>query len=341
MNLPGGGVRFGVRPRRSFAMPGFDAAARARLTDALKAEARRLGFDGCGVSEATELSDDARHLERWLAQGRHASMAWMENHFDKRIDPRRLVEGARSVVSVLHSYYQPAPVPSPDPSIGRIARYAWGDDYHDVLRARLGELFAWLDGAVGGSLGGRVFTDSAPVLDKAWAARSGLGWVGKNSLLLSPRLGSFFFVGEMIVDVPLAYDGPMTDHCGSCTRCLDACPTGAIVAPMEVDANRCISYLTIEHRGPQADDAPVGDVGNWIFGCDVCQDVCPWTQKFSQPTREPRYAAREGVADTPLAEWAELDVETFRARFKGSAVKRTKHEGLLRNIEAARRSTGR
>lgn len=321
-------------------MPGFDAAARARLTDALKAEARRLGFGGCGVSEAVQLDDEARHLERWLAHGRHASMRWMENHFDKRIDPRQLVDGARSVVSVIHNYYQPDPAPD-RPDDGRVARYAWGDDYHDVLRERLGRLFLWLDEAVGGSLGGRVFTDSAPVLDKAWAARGGLGWIGKNANLLSPTLGSFFFVGEMIVDVPLAYDGPMTDHCGSCRRCLDACPTEAIVAPYQIDANRCISYLTIEHRDGWPDDAPVGEMGRWIFGCDVCQDVCPWTKKFSRPTEELRYAARDGVAGTPLEEWAELDVEAFRVRFKGSAVKRAKYEGLMRNIAQARASNGR
>jgi len=318
-------------------MPGFDASARVRLTDALKAEARRLGFDGCGVSEATQLGEEAHRLERWLAQERHASMRWMENHFDKRVDPRRLVDGARSVVSVIHNYYQPASSLQNDPGVGRIARYAWGDDYHDVLRERLGQLFFWLEEAVGGSLGGRVFTDSAPVLDKAWAERGGLGWIGKNANLINPQIGSFFFVGEMVVDVPLAYDGPMTDHCGSCRRCLDACPTEAIVAPYQIDANRCISYLTIEHRGDWPDDAPVGEMGRWIFGCDVCQDVCPWTKKFSRPTGEPRYAARDGVAGTTLDDWAELDVEAFRARFKGSAVKRAKYEGWMRNVEQARR----
>lgn len=315
-------------------MPGFDAAARDRLTHALKAEARRLGFDGCAVSEATALDDEARHLEAWLNRGHHASMAWMEGHFDKRIDPRKLIDGARSVVSVMHNHFQPRA----GTVVGatRIAQYAWGDDYHDVMRERLGQLFAWLDAAVG-PIGGRAFVDSAPVMDKAWAVRSGLGWQGKNGNLLTRSHGSFVFLGELIVDVPLTPDGPTTDHCGSCTRCLDACPTGAIVEPAVVDANRCISYLTIEHRGDWSESAPVGQMGDWIFGCDVCQDVCPWT-KFARPTDEPRYTPREGVEGTSAAAWLELPIEAWRARFKGSAVKRAKHEGFTRNAAQALRS---
>ncbi len=315
-------------------LPGFDAAARARLTRALKAEAARLGFDACGVAEATHLDDEARRLEAWLGAGMHAGMGWMEGHFDKRVDPRRLVEGARSVVSVLHNYYADAPPPTA--TTGRIARYAWGDDYHDVMRARLAELFEWLRAEVG-EVGGRAFVDSAPVLDKAWAARSGLGWQGKNSNLIHPRKGSFFFLGELIIDVPLTPDGPLPDYCGTCTRCLDACPTEAIVQPYVVDAQRCISYLTIEHRGAWDEAAPTAAMGTWIYGCDVCQDVCPWN-KFSRPTAEPRYAPRPGLPDTDLRDWLELDLEEFRRRFKGSAVKRAKYEGFVRNVHAAARN---
>ncbi|MEM1125927.1 MAG: tRNA epoxyqueuosine(34) reductase QueG [Bacteroidota bacterium] len=319
-------------------MPGFDKQARARLTDALKAEAARLGFDACGVSEATRLDEEARRLEAWLNRGYQASMAWMARNFDKRVDPRELVPGAQSVVSVLYNYYQPtehgpAQGPAAGDQVGKISRYAWGDDYHDVLKEKLFALFNWLDAEVGG-LGGRVFVDSAPVLDKAWAQRSGLGWIGKHSNLLNRQLGSFFFIGEMIIDVPLVPDGPMPDYCGTCTRCLDACPTDAIPQPYVVDANRCISYWTIEHRG---DDVPTdlwADFEGWIFGCDICQDVCPWN-KFKHATQEPRFFPRAGVTDTTLREWAELDIEAWRARFRKNPVKRTKYEGFLRNVRLA------
>ena len=321
-------------------MPGFDDAARERLTRDLKAEARALGFDACGVSEAVALDDEARRLETWLLEGRHAGMGWMANHFDKRTDPRRLVEGARSVVSLLHTYYQPHPPPTDSPAVGRISRYAWGDDYHDVLREKLYLLFEWL-GAQTGGVGGRVFVDSAPVMDKAWAVRSGLGWMGKHGNVISRRLGSYFFIAEMIVDVPLAPDpGPLPDYCGSCTRCIDACPTGAIYQPHAVDAGRCISYLTIENREATIPDALAPGVGNWIFGCDVCQDVCPWN-KFKKPTAEPRFAPRPGIASTPLDAWAELDVEAFREVFRKSPVKRAKLEGFLRNVAVARANAAR
>lgn len=325
-------------------MPGFDAAARARLTRDLKAEAHRLGFDGCGVSRAERLDDEARRLEAWLTEGRHGTMAWMGNHFEKRVDPTRLVEGARSVVSLLHSYYVPEEHAA-SPTAGKISRYAWGEDYHHVMKERLFALYNWLDERVGGSgIEGRAFVDSAPVLDKAWAARSGLGWQGKHSNLISRRLGSYFFIGELIIDVPLTPDdGPAPDFCGSCTRCIDACPTDAIYEPYAVDANRCISYLTIEHRGAHEAGKRYGDarweeiapgVGNWIFGCDICQEVCPWN-KFKRPTNEPRYHPRPGVTDTELHEWIELDIAEFRRRFKGSPVKRTKLEGFLRNVGVA------
>ncbi len=317
-------------------MPGFDAAAQDRLTQALKAEAKRLGFDACGVSEAVHLDAEARRLETWLHEGRHASMGWMAGHFDKRVDPRRLVDGAKSVVSLLHTYYQPRVQPD-CPDVGRISRYAWGDDYHDVLREKLYLLFEWL-GAQTGGVGGRVFVDSAPVLDKAWAARSGLGWQGKHSNLINRSLGSYFFIAEMIVDVPLTPDpGPVPDYCGSCTRCIDACPTDAIYQPYVVDANRCISYLTIENREATIPADLQPGVGNWIFGCDVCQEVCPWN-KFKKPTAEPRFQPRPGVPDTPLDAWAELDVEAFRDTFRKSPVKRAKLEGFLRNVRVAQQN---
>jgi epoxyqueuosine reductase len=321
-------------------MPGFDANARAALTREVKAEAKRLGFDACGISKAERLDKEARRLEDWLLAGRHGSMGWMENHFDKRVDPRELVEGARTVISVLHNYYQPVHH-TEGPYAGKVSRYAWGDDYHDVMKERLYALYNWLDGRAGG-INGRAFVDSAPVLDKAWAQRSGLGWVGKHSNLINRSLGSYFFVGELIVDVPLTADGPIPDYCGTCTRCIDACPTDAIYQPYAVDSNRCISYLTIEHRGDDIPHEIRGSMENWIFGCDICQDVCPWN-KFKRPTTEPRYTPRPGITDTDLREWAELDLEGFRQRFRNSPVKRSKFDGFRRNVaialENARKAT--
>ena len=259
-------------------------------------------------------------------------MHWMENHFDKRVDPARLVDGARSVVSVIHNYYQAAEPPS-SPEKGRISRYALNDDYHVVIKEKLYLLYEWLNERVP-DLNGRAFADSAPVMDKVWAQRSGLGWMGKNTNLISRSLGSFFFIGELIVSAELAADSPIPDYCGTCTRCIDACPTDAIYQPYAVDANRCISYLTIEHR---EDDIPVelaSRHGNWIFGCDICQDVCPWT-KFSRPTSEPRYLARDGFVDTSLAEWLELDIEAFRETFRDSPVNRARYKGFMRSVRIA------
>ena len=313
-------------------MPGFDQHAQQRLARALKAEATRLGFDACGISKAERLDDEARRLEQWLAEDRHASMAYMANHFDKRVDPTRLVEGAQSVVSVLHNYYQAVTHPDDD-AVGKISRYAWGDDYHDVLKEKLYALYYWLDERLGG-IAGRAFVDSAPVLDKVWAARSGLGWIGKHTNLINRQMGSFFFIGELIVDVPLPPDSPIPDYCGSCTRCLDACPTDAIYQPYVVDANRCISYLTIEHRGDDIPPALHPDMENWIFGCDICQDVCPWN-KFKFATDEPRFMPRSGLTDTELHQWIELDLETFRETFRKSPIKRAKFEGFIRNVRIA------
>ncbi len=313
-------------------MPGFDEHAQQRLAQALKAEARRLGFDACGISKAEPLDEEARRLEAWLKAGYHGTMYCMERHFDKRIDPTRLVEGARSVISVLHNYYQPV-AHDPSPETDKISRYAWGDDYHEVLKEKLYQLFAWLEAQVG-EVHGRAFVDSAPVMDKAWARRSGLGWIGKNTNLINRRMGSFFFIGELIVDVPLPPDGPIPDYCGTCTRCIDACPTGALVQPYVLDARRCISYLTIEHRGDDIPPELQEKMGNWIFGCDICQDVCPWN-KFKYATSEPRFMPRPGLPDTPLERWEELDLEAFRQKFRKSAVKRAKFEGFKRNVRIA------
>ncbi|MEM7789297.1 MAG: tRNA epoxyqueuosine(34) reductase QueG [Bacteroidota bacterium] len=317
-------------------MPGYDPA---RLARDLKAEALRVGFDGVGIARAERLDAEARRLEAWLAQDRHGgsdgAMTWMERNFEKRIDPTVLVPGAKSVVSVFQSYWQPHHAPGGGrPEAGKISRYAWGDDYHDVLKEKLAELFDWLDRRTGGA-GGRAFVDSAPVLDKVWAQRAGLGWQGKNTNLLTTTHGSFVFLGELIVDVDLEPDAPFTaDHCGSCTRCLDACPTGALDAPYQIDGTRCISYWTIESRTEAFPDDLASAFGTWLFGCDICQDVCPWT-KFSKPTREARFLPRDGVTDTAVEAWAEIDLEAFRERFRRSPVKRAKWEGFLRNTEAA------
>ena len=309
-----------------------------RYTTLIKSQARQLGFDACGISKAELLDDEARQLESWLSQGRHGTMAWMERNFDKRVDPRKLVDGARSVISVIHNYYVPVRHLDED-QVGKISRYAWGDDYHDVLKEKLFELFEWIQKEVG-QVQGRAFVDSAPVLDKAWAKRGGLGWVGKHSNLINRSMGSFFFIGELILDLDLVPDGPIPDYCGSCTRCIDACPTDAIYMPYVVDANRCISYLTIEHR---EDNIPVGlqaRLENWIFGCDICQDVCPWN-KFKRPTQETRYHPREGMTDTRLDEWIELDLEAFRKKFRKNPVKRTKYEGFLRNVKMVKANSER
>ncbi len=265
-------------------------------------------------------------------------MAYMERHFEKRVDPARLVDGAQSVISVLRNYYQPVAQPT-DASVGKVSRYAWGDDYHQVLKEGLYALYHWIDESYG-PISGRAFVDSAPVLDKVWAQRSGLGWIGKHTNLISRDIGSFFFIGELIIDLPLAYDNPTPDYCGSCTRCIDACPTDAIYQPYAVDANRCISYWTIEHRSNDIPKDLEHGFDNWIFGCDICQEVCPWN-KFKSPTDEQRFMPRSGIADTRISEWAELDLAEYRKQFKGSAVRRARYDGLKRNVQVAARNRDR
>ncbi|MCC5934738.1 MAG: tRNA epoxyqueuosine(34) reductase QueG [Balneolales bacterium] len=306
-----------------------------QLTDAVRAEASRLGFEGCGFSKAMFLEDEARRLESWLLAGKHGKMHWMENHFDKRVDPTKLVPGAKSVVSVLCSYHQPELFAShaADESNPRISKYALGEDYHFVLKEKLFELFEFTR-KLNGGLEGRVFVDSAPVMDKAWAVKSGLGWMGKHTNIISRKAGSWFFLGEMIVDAEFVYDSPTTDHCGSCTRCIDACPTDAITEPYTVDGSKCISYFTIELR----EEIPAEyheKLGNWIFGCDICQDVCPWNRKAASGN-EPRLMARDELIGKDLSYWEELDLMEFRRLFKKNPVKRTKFEGIQRNIKAVR-----
>jgi epoxyqueuosine reductase len=264
-------------------------------------------------------------------------MDWMARNIEKRVDPQELVPGAKSVISVIENYYcQHAPPESRDH--GKISRYAWGDDYHDVMRTRLNELLSWLDRTLGG-VSGRGFVDSAPIMDKAWAARAGLGWLGKHTNLIHKRIGSWFFIGELIVDAEIEPDMPVPDLCGSCTRCIDACPTGAITGPYVVDARRCISYLTIEHREDDVPEELAALTENWIFGCDVCQDVCPWN-KFARESDRASYMPRPGTRETLLSDWAELSEEAFSERFRASPVKRAKHAGFQRNVRRAGANAG-
>lgn len=256
----------------------------------------------------------------------HGQMSYMENHFDKRLDPTKLVDGAKSVISLLLNYY---PEQTQNPESYKISKYAYGRDYHFVIKEKLRELLHSIHTEIG-EVDGRAFVDSAPVLDKAWAAKSGLGWIGKNSNLLTQKTGSFYFIAELIIDLELEYDHPVTDHCGTCTACLDACPTQAIVAPYVVDGSKCISYFTIELK----DNLPhemKGKFDDWMFGCDVCQDVCPWN-RFSKPHREPLFDARPELLSMSKKDWDEITEETFRRVFKDSPVKRTKFDGLKRNI---------
>lgn len=289
----------------------------------------------CGISKAEFLEEEAPRLERWLQQNMHGEMGYMENHFDKRLDPRLLVGGAKSVISLTLNYF-PEEVQSQDTGRPKISKYAYGRDYHFVIKDKLKQLLEFIREEIG-EVGGRAFVDSAPVLDRAWATRSGLGWIGKNSNLITKKVGSFFFIAELIVDLELEYDHPVTtDHCGSCTACIDACPTQAIVEPMVVDGSKCISYFTIELKGniPSEFD---GKLDDWMFGCDVCQDVCPWN-RFSKPHSEPLFDPHPDLLQMSKKDWEEISEDVFREVFRKSAVKRTKYEGLKRNIKFLKKS---
>ena len=292
----------------------------------IKKEAKRLGFDFCGISKAEFLTEEAPRLEKWLKENKHGEMKYMENYFDKRLDPRLLVDGARSVISLLYNYY---PEQTQVTDAPKISKYAYGKDYHEVIKDKLNEFLFSLKQEIG-NVSGRAFVDSAPVMDKVWAAKSGLGWVGKNSNLINKQQGSFFFIAELIIDVELEYDGPIKDYCGTCTKCIDACPTEAIVAPYVVDGSKCISYLTIELK----ENIPLefkDKMDNWAFGCDVCQDVCPWNS-FSMPHNQAQFKNTNGLLNYTEAEWNDITEETFNYIFKNSAVKRTKYKGLKRNL---------
>lgn len=296
-------------------------------TNWIKAEAKRLGFMSCGVSKAGFLEEEAPRLERWLNQNMHGEMHYMANHFDKRLDPTLLVDGAKSVISLLLNYY-PEKIQNQSDNY-KISKYAYGEDYHFVIKDKLKSLLAFIQEKIG-EVNGRVFVDSAPVLDKAWAKRGGLGWVGKHSNLIAKQTGSFFFIAELICDLELEYDLPVADHCGTCTACIDACPTDAIEQPYVVNGSKCISYFTIELK----DQIPVGmseKFQDWVFGCDICQDVCPWN-RFARPHNEPAFLPNEKLLNFSKKEWTELTQETFSEVFKKSAVKRAKYTGLVRNI---------
>jgi len=297
-------------------------------TRMIKEWGHRLGFDHCGIARAERLDDDARRLESWLNKGMQGTMRYMENHFDLRIDPTRLVPGARSVITFLMNYY---PAAGQHPDAPRVAKYAYGNDYHEVIRGRLKQLLEWIRSDIG-DVDGRGFVDSAPVLERSWAVRSGLGWIGKNGNLLHRQAGSFHFIATLIVDLELEYDTPFAgDYCGTCRRCIEACPTGAIAADKVVDGSKCISYFTIELKDLLIPDAMKGKFDNWMFGCDTCQDVCPWN-RWSQPTEDIAFTPIPAILNFRTSDWEELTEEGFREIFRHSAVNRTRYTGIRRNL---------
>ena len=301
------------------------------LTQYIKEESKRLGFEYCGISKAQFLEEEAPRLETWLKNNHQGNMHYMENHFDKRLDPRLLVDGAKSVISLLLNYF---PSEKQNATAPKLSKYAFGNDYHDVIKSKCKTLLNSLQEKIG-DFNGRCFVDSAPVMDKVWAAKSGLGWVGKNSNIINKKSGSFFFIAEIICDLDLVEDVAIQDYCGTCTRCIDACPTQAIVKPYVVDGSKCISYLTIELKEniPNSFQSQMDD---WMFGCDVCQDVCPWN-RFSKPHKEPLFNSQHGILEWDKKQWEEITEETFKKVFSKSAVKRTKYKGLQRNIQFLKR----
>ena len=294
----------------------------------IKEEAYRLGFQFVGIAKAEKMEEEARQLERWLQEKHHGQMTYMENHFEKRIDPRKLVEGSQTVISLMYNYHSEQI--QEDPEAPKISQYAYGKDYHFVIKDKLKTLLAFIQEQIG-EVHGRCFVDSAPVLERDWAKRSGIGWIGKNTLLIHPKAGSYFFLAELIIDLELEPDGPMKDYCGRCTRCIDACPTEAISpAGYFMDGSKCISYLTIELKEAIPEEFQ-GKMENWMFGCDICQEVCPWN-RFAQKHQEPAFEPHPDLLKMSKNDWVDLSEEVFREVFRKSAVKRTKYAGLKRNI---------
>ncbi|MCB0480139.1 MAG: tRNA epoxyqueuosine(34) reductase QueG [Flavobacteriales bacterium] len=296
------------------------------ISNFIRSKAVEYGFSYCGISKAVELTNEAKELEQWLNKGQNGEMKWMENYFEKRVDPRKLMPGAKSVVSFMLNYY---PEKKQNPNVPQISKYAYGEDYHFVIKRKLKSILMDLENEVG-QFEGRAFVDSAPVMDKAWARKSGLGWVGKHTNIIHPKAGSYFFLCELILDLELEYDGPIKDYCGTCTACIDACPTDAIVEPYKVDGSKCISYFTIELKGALPALNPQ-TFENWAFGCDICQDVCPWN-RFSKPHSESTFDPHPKLLEMKNVEWKDITQEVFSEIFKKSAVKRTKFEGLKRNL---------
>ena len=296
-------------------------------THLVKQLAVKHGFDYCGIARAQPLDEDARRLERWLKQGMHGSMKYMENHFDLRIDPSKLVPGAKSVITLLKNYYPDAMINAQH----KISKYAYGEDYHSVIKAHLKQMVEELQQKIG-MFQGRGFVDSAPVLERSWAQRSGLGWIGKNGNLINKQSGSFFFIATFITDLELNYDDPFAkDFCGNCTRCIDACPTEAILPDKTINGSKCISYFTIELKEEIIPEEQKGKFQNWMFGCDTCQDVCPWN-RFSQPHKEASFQPIPEILNLSTADWEELSEEAFKRIFKNSPLSRSKHKGIQRNI---------
>jgi epoxyqueuosine reductase len=298
-------------------------------TQKIKSKALELGFTKVGIAKAELLDEEATRLREWLNRGYHASMEWMARNIEKRTDPRNILPNAKSVICVAMNYFTPTQH-SNESSIGKISRYAWGDDYHDIVTPRLKQLYEWMQSEFPG-IEGRYYVDTGPMMDKVWAERAGIGWIAKHTNVITQEVGSWVFLGELITSLALEYDEPATDHCGTCSLCIEACPTNAIVAPYVVDSNKCISYLTIEHRGEI-----VGEITqqfeNWIYGCDICQDVCPWNDKFSSETKEKQFDPRTWNVAPKLDEWKGMTQEEFSQKFKGSTIKRTKVAGLRRNV---------
>ena len=306
----------------------MDFSLQKKYTQQIKTEAQRLGFYFCGISKAGFLEEEAPRLEKWLNQNMHGEMQYMENHFDKRLDPTLLVEGSKSVISLLFNYY---PEKEQRNDTFKVSKYAYGEDYHFVIKDKLKDIVHFITDNIG-KIDARVFVDSAPVLDRAWAKKSGLGWIGKNGMLINKEQGSFFFLAEIILDLELDYDNPITDHCGTCRACIDACPTEAILPNKVVDGSKCISYFTIELKDEILPKEVKGKFNDWVFGCDICQDVCPWN-RFSLAHNEPKFQPNEKLLNYSKNEWKELTEEIFQEIFKKSAVKRTKFKGLKRNID--------